>query len=127
MVFRRRQMLSCSPDGVTMRFAFVLLLVLTGALRAIADEMILVYPGKTSASKQAQERVLGPFAEYVEGKAGWGKNAFHATYFNDEALALQALQGDNPPAWGILSLSIYAKWKKAGKQITLVAQSELDK
>lgn len=96
-------------------------------LALAADEMILVYPGKPTASQTAAESVLGPFTEYVEGKAGWGKGALHATYHNDEAAALKAFEADNPPAWGILSLAIYLKWKKAGKPIEIVAQSELDK
>ncbi|MEZ0229647.1 MAG: PhnD/SsuA/transferrin family substrate-binding protein [Planctomycetota bacterium] len=101
-------------------------LVVLAAPVLAAEEMILVYPGKPGTQTQAKS-VLEAFTDYVEAKAGWGKGALHATYYNEEAGALQALGADNPPAWGILSLAIYLKWKKAGKPIELVAQSELDK
>ncbi len=102
------------------------LAVLAGPALAL-EEMIFVYPGKPTASKTASDSVLQPFTAYVEGKAGWGKGALHATYYNEEAAALQAMSSDNPPVWGVLSLGIYLKWKKAGRAIELVAQSELDK
>lgn len=112
--------------GVTRLFASVALLVSIAGMALAADEMILVYPGKPGTQAQAKN-VLDAFTDYVESHAGWGKGGLHATYYNDEGPALQALQGEKPPAWGILSLSIYLKWKKAGKAMTLVAQSELEK
>jgi ABC-type phosphate/phosphonate transport system substrate-binding protein len=105
--------------------ALAALAVLSAEVLA-AEEMILVYPGKPGTQTQAKS-VLEEFTVYVEGKAGWGKGALHATYYNEEAGALAAMTADNPPVWGILSLAIYLKWKKAGKPIELVAQSELDK
>jgi ABC-type phosphate/phosphonate transport system substrate-binding protein len=103
-------------------FAFVLI----AGSGALADDMILVYPGKPGTQAQAKN-VLDSFTDYLETHTGWPKGNLHATYFNDEAPAAQALAAEHPPSWGILSLGVYLKWKKAGKAITLVAQSELEK
>jgi ABC-type phosphate/phosphonate transport system substrate-binding protein len=101
-------------------------LVLAGAasLAFATDEMIFVYPGKPPATQEAAGKVLKPFTDYVEQKAGWGAGALHATYYYEEPAANQAASSAK---WGIVSLSVYLKWKKAGTQMTIVAQSELDK
>jgi len=106
--------------------ASLLLLVAIAAPVLATDEMILVYPGKPGTQEQAKN-VLESFTDYVESHAGWGKGALHATYFNSEDGALEALNAEKKPEWGILSLAIYVKWKKEGKAITLVAQSELER
>lgn len=103
-----------------------LLLLISVATARAADEMILVYPGKPGTRSQAKG-VLESFTTYVESRAGWPKGTLHADYFNDEAQAEKALEGDNKPAYAILSLPIYLKWKKQGVAMKLLAQSELDK
>jgi len=88
--------------------------------------MILVYPGKPG-SHEAAKPTLQRFSEYLESHANWEKGSLHIDYFNDETQALKVVNGENKPAYAILSLSIYLKWKKQGLPITILAQSELDK
>ncbi|HZU98530.1 MAG TPA: PhnD/SsuA/transferrin family substrate-binding protein [Planctomycetota bacterium] len=109
-----------------MKHCVVFLLLLLAAPAIAGDEMILVYPGKPGTQEQAKP-VLKSFTDYVETRAGWQSGALHATYYNNEPDALAVVNGDKPPQYAILSLSVYLKWKKAGKQMTILAQSELDK
>ncbi len=109
------------------RVAFLALALLGLASVGFAgDEMILVYPGKPG-SHEAAKPTLQRFSEYLEQRAGWQKGSLHLDYFNDEAEAMKVVNGDNKPAYAIVSLALYLKWKKEGIAITVLAQSELDK
>src|SRR5262249_49081241 len=90
---------------------------------AFGEEMIFVYPGKPGTQAEAKN-VLGSFTGYIETRTGWAPGSLHATYFNDEPSGAKALQGDARPAYGVLSLGVYVKWKKEGRKLALLAQSE---
>ena len=54
------------------RVIFAALFVLSST--ALADEMILVYPGKQGTQQQAQP-LLDSWVDYIESRAGWAKGA----------------------------------------------------
>src|SRR5262245_4104134 len=96
--------------------ALVVGLLLAGVVPALGGEpreMILVYPGKPGSAGEARN-VLKTFTEYLDGHAGWGQGGLNADYFNDEKAALDHIQNKGKPAFAILSLGIYLKWKKQG-------------
>jgi ABC-type phosphate/phosphonate transport system substrate-binding protein len=104
--------------------SLVALLALMGRAAA-GDEIMLVYPGKPGTAAEAKN-VLDAFSQYVEQHTGWPRGYIKASYWNDEKPALANLQLQGKPAFGILSLAVYLKWKKQGVHMTVLAQSELD-
>jgi hypothetical protein len=94
-----------------------------GSARAgTTRDFIFCYPGKPGNQKAAQN-VMNTFASYVESKAGFGSGSVKATYFNDEAPAAEFVK-ERKPSFGILSVGVYLKWRKAGEKLAVIAQSE---
>ncbi len=87
-----------------------------------AREMIVCYPGKPGNPKAAVN-VMKTLTDYLEDKAGFERDSLHATYFNEEKPAVDFIK-EKRPAFGILSVGIYLKWRKEGQKFNVIAQSE---
>lgn len=85
-------------------------------------EMIVCYPGKPGTAKAAAN-VMATFTEHLATKAGFEPGSLQATYFNEEAPALEFVK-EKRPAFGILSVALYLKWRAAGERLSILAQSE---
>jgi ABC-type phosphate/phosphonate transport system substrate-binding protein len=87
-----------------------------------AQDFVFCYPGKPG-NQQAAKNVMDTFAEYVARKAGFDVKVFTASYFNEEKPAVEFVTSKKP-SFGILSVGLYLKWRKEGRKLEVLAQSE---
>ena len=82
--------------------------------------LLVCYPGEAGTTKSAQGTMDG-LAHYLEARSG--VKDLRAKYFNAAEPGLKWKQEEKPEI-GILSLSCYLRWKKAGEAMTVLAVSE---
>lgn len=93
-----------------------LLSVLALAAPALAQGLLVCYPGQAGDTKAAQP-VMDALAKALTQRSSV---AVTAIYYNAAEPAKKWME-ENKPNFGILSLSCYLRWKKAGVQMTPIA------
>ena len=85
-------------------------------------ELLVCYPGMPGDT-EAAKGTMSALAEHLQQTCGWAPGSLTAIYFNAEKPAAEHVRA-TPPRFGILGLSVYLKWKKAGSKLTVLATSE---